>query len=75
LTPSGQKRHPLAFSPFLGGKRICIGKTFAETVAKLVVVGLISKFNFEFSDPKMKTQKKPNLNVDMDVQPTIMMKI
>ena len=30
LTPSGAKRSTFAFSPFLGGKRVCFGKTFAE---------------------------------------------
>ena len=66
LKPNGQKRHPLAFSPFLGGKRICIGKTFAEIVVKLVVIGLVGKLNFEFADPIMKTKEKPILNVDME---------
>jgi len=30
LTPSGKKRNPYSFSPFLGGVRICLGKTFVE---------------------------------------------
>jgi len=30
LTPSGKKRNPYSFSPFLGGSRICLGKTFVE---------------------------------------------
>ena len=51
LTPSGKKRHPLAFSPFLGGKRICIGKTYAEIVGKLVVTGFLARLDFEFEDP------------------------
>jgi cytochrome P450 len=72
LTPGGQKRHPLAFSPFLGGRRICIGKTFGEIVAKLVVPGFLARLDFEFADP---TQEKPLLNVDMIEQPIVMMKI
>ena len=67
MKPNGQKRHPLAFSPFLGGKRICIGKTFAEIVVKLVVIGLLSKHEYHFADPAMKEQLKPILNVDMEV--------
>ncbi|TNV80191.1 hypothetical protein FGO68_gene8755 [Halteria grandinella] len=74
LTPSGQRRHPLAFSPFLGGKRICIGKTFAEIVAKLVISGLVSRLEFEFADPKQKFEPKILLNVDQIVQPKIMLK-
>jgi len=36
LTPSGKKRHPMSFGPFLGGKRICLGKTFVETMSKII---------------------------------------
>ncbi len=62
--PDSTKRHPYAFSPFFGGKRVCIGKTFAETVAKIVVPAFMSKLEFEFEDEKMK-EKKTILNVDM----------
>ncbi|CDW77402.1 cytochrome p450 [Stylonychia lemnae] len=34
LTPDGKKRKPNSFSPFFGGKRICLGKTFAENFKK-----------------------------------------
>ena len=37
LTPSGGKRNPHSFIPFLGGKRICVGKTFAENIGKVLV--------------------------------------
>ena len=33
LTPTGKKRNPFSFSPFLGGLRICLGKTFVEEVS------------------------------------------
>jgi cytochrome P450 len=35
-TPSGAKRHPMSFGPFLGGKRVCLGKTFAELMIKVI---------------------------------------
>ena len=50
LQPDGKKRHPLAFTPFTGGKRICTGKTFAEIVSKLVVPALLCKYEFVFED-------------------------
>ena len=50
LTPSGKRRNPYSFSPFLGGSRICIGKTFSEVISKLTVPTLLSHFNFEFKD-------------------------
>jgi len=50
LTPSGKKRNPFSFSPFLGGQRVCLGKTFAETISKLTVTTLLSTFDFHFLD-------------------------
>lgn len=50
LTPKGQRRNPYSFSPFLGGSRICIGKTFIEVVSKLTVPTLLSHFKFEFKE-------------------------
>ncbi len=50
LKPNGEKRHPFAFNPFIGGKRICMGKTFAEVVAKFVVPAFYSRFTFDFVD-------------------------
>ena len=64
MTPEGKRRHPLAFSPFFGGRRVCIGKTFAEIVAKLVIGGLFARLDFEMNDPKI--TEKPILNVDME---------
>jgi cytochrome P450 len=51
LTPSGKKRHPMSFGPFLGGRRICIGKTFAENMAKCILAVLYGSVRFEFADP------------------------
>ena len=50
LTPRGERRNPYSFSPFLGGSRICIGKTFIEVVSKLTVPTLLSHFVFEFPE-------------------------
>mmetsp|Transcript_30642 Transcript_30642/g.30119 ORF Transcript_30642/g.30119 Transcript_30642/m.30119 type:complete len:104 (+) Transcript_30642:596-907(+) len=44
LTPAGKKRHPMSYAPFLGGKRICIGKTFAELIGRYVVASFIHKY-------------------------------
>jgi len=48
LTPNGKPRNPFSFFPFLGGQRICIGKTFIEAVSKFTVPSLISNFDMEF---------------------------
>lgn len=48
--PNGDPRHSLTFNPFLGGKRGCIGKTFAEVVVRYTVPILYYHFDFEMLD-------------------------
>ena len=48
LTPDGRRRNTFSFSPFLGGQRICIGKTFIEIVSKLTIPVFLSHFVFDF---------------------------
>ena len=48
--PNGEKRNPLSFTPFLGGKRICLGKHFAENVVKTSLPLLLYHFDFSFSN-------------------------
>ena len=50
MTPKGGKRSTFSFSPFLGGQRICIGKTFIEVVSKLTVPTLLSRYHFAFEE-------------------------
>ena len=50
LTPDKKKRHPFAYIPFNGGRRICLGKTFAETQIRMVIPILLTHFEFELSD-------------------------
>ena len=53
-TPDGHHRSPFAFSPFHGGHRICLGKTFAETVAKKLIAMTLKFYTLEHADPAMK---------------------
>ena len=57
LRPNGEPRNSLSFTPFLGGKRICLGKTFAEITTKFTVPLLYYHFEFDYVDPKHREQK------------------
>lgn len=59
LRPDGKKRHPMCFGPFLGGKRVCLGKTFAENIGKCVVALLASQLDFSFVDEAVRNEKPP----------------
>lgn len=65
LTPSGKRRNPFSFSPFLGGSRICLGKSFVENTSRLTVPTLLSHFDFNFEkgvNPEEFEMPSNNLN-------------
>jgi hypothetical protein len=64
----------LSFSPFLGGKGVCLGKTFAETISKITGPNLIWNFDFSFVDEKHMTFKPWN-NLGAMTEPEIFVKI
>ena len=70
LTPSGTKRDTMSFVPFMGGKRVCFGKTFAEIASRTVTTMLINAFKFEFIEERFK-KEFPHFSVqasrDVDV--------
>ena len=47
LTKEGKRRHPLSFGPFLGGKRVCLGKAFAENVMKCILPIILNQVSFD----------------------------
>ncbi len=69
LTPSGGKRNPNSFVPFLGGKRLCVGKTFAENIGKVLVSIIASQLEFEFIDP-IYLEKSPMNDFSFEVPKT-----
>ncbi|CDW76273.1 cytochrome p450 [Stylonychia lemnae] len=74
LAPDGSKRKPLSFSPFLGGRRICLGKTFAENIAKLVVPIFISELEFTFKKD-YHYQRKPPKGLSTEVNVPIILSL
>jgi len=65
LTPSGEKRSPMSYLPFYGGRRICFGKMFAEAALRVNALTLTHTFDFEFEDPKYLTEDLPPHNALM----------
>jgi len=58
LTSDGKPWKPLAFTPFMGGKRVCIGKTFAEVTIRFTVPLLFHHFYFKFVNPEIQSKHK-----------------
>jgi cytochrome P450 len=57
LTPSGKRRHPMSYGPFLGGKRVCLGKTFAENIGKSILAIIFGQIEFDFENPSIRFDK------------------
>ena len=52
LTPGGKKRHIMSFIPWGSGKRICLGKTLAESQLKILITYLTQKYGISMLDRK-----------------------
>ena len=50
----------MSYGPFLGGKRICLGKTFAENIGKCVTALLVAQMDLEFVSEEVKRDKPNN---------------
>lgn len=68
--PNGEPRHSMTFNPFLGGKRGCIGKTFAETIVRFTLPILLYHLDFQLADPAMRA-KKPQLSTSNLANPKV----
>ena len=54
LNAEGKPRNPLAFTPHMGGKRICLGKTFSEMAVRHIIPLLFFYFDFALISNKRK---------------------
>jgi cytochrome P450 len=60
LTPGGKKRNPFAYVPFNGGRRVCLGKTFAETQIRIAIPMLLTYFKFDLTEELIGVRKPIN---------------
>jgi cytochrome P450 len=54
----------------MGGKRVCLGKTFAETAVRFTLPLMYHHFDFKLKDPNF---EKPKYSVGGEEEPKIMM--
>jgi cytochrome P450 len=65
----------MSFAPFLGGKRVCVGKTFAENSFKVVLPLILKAFSdFDFVDPAH-YKHKPLNNIALVQRPVIKIRL
>jgi len=71
--PDGGPRHPMAFGPFLGGQRVCLGKSFAELMVRFVIAITFYHYEFELVD-KDQAENKVRYNIAGMHEPKIIAK-
>ena len=75
LTPGGKKRKTMSFIPWNAGKRICFGKTFAESNLKIMLTYITQYFNFEMVDKEKYAEKFPVCVMNQSKVPPIMVRL
>jgi len=64
----------MSYGPFLGGKRICLGKTFAENVGRSILSIVLSQVEFSFVNQEH-YEKKPSANFYRTEIPQVQVKL
>ena len=62
LTPDGKQRDPLSFCPFMGGKRVCLGKTLAETVIRFTIPLIFYHLEMDFATTQKRDEEKRGMS-------------
>ena len=75
MTTDGKMRNPMSFTPFMGGKRVCLGKTFAEVTIRFTLPLLFYYFDFEFVNPREQVRNKESYSIGGVVELKIPMNI
>ena len=66
----------MSWIPFSGGKRVCFGKTFAESVNKLALTMMAQRFDIEFTEKgKYSASDMPRLLVGQSHFPPLKVKL
>ncbi|MBL8051118.1 MAG: cytochrome P450 [Anaerolineales bacterium] len=68
---NGKKPAGLSYVPFGGGPRVCIGATFGQVEARVVLSYLLKNFTFKFTNHKI----HPHMGATLEPRPGVMMKV
>jgi cytochrome P450 len=68
---NGKKPAGLSYVPFGGGPRVCIGATFGQVEARVVLAYLLKNFTFEFTNHKI----YPHMGATLEPRPGVTMKV
>jgi cytochrome P450 len=67
----GRKAPPFSYVPFGGGPRACIGATFGQTEARVVLARLLQTYQFEFTHHKIHA----HMGATLEPRPGVRMRV
>ena len=67
----GEQRASLAYVPFGGGRRACIGLSFCQVESKVVLARLLQRFEFELQPGRV----RPHMGATLEPHPGVMMTV
>jgi cytochrome P450 len=67
----GSKTPPMSYIPFGGGPRVCIGATFGQIEARVVMTRLLQTHSFEFTNHPIHA----HMGATLEPRPGVMMKV
>jgi cytochrome P450 len=71
FAPDAPRRPQLTFVPFGGGPRNCIGASFAQVQSKVVLSHVLSNFDVELVEPRV----RPFMGATLEPRPGVRMKV
>ena len=69
--PDGERVPPFTYIPFGGGPRVCIGATFAQVEAKVVLARIIQQFTLESDGRKV----HPHMGATLEPHPGVFLRV
>lgn len=69
--PDGERVPPFTYLPFGGGPRVCIGATFAQVEAKVVLARILQRFTLESAGRKV----HPYMGATLEPHPGVFLRV
>lgn len=69
--PDGKRVPPFTYIPFGGGPRVCIGATFAQVEAKVVLARILQQFTLQSDGRKV----HPNMGATLEPHPGVFLRV